>query len=598
MGVRRIYRAISPYPEAAVGAIDFAQLVDVTYLTHASYPVHKLTRYGATDWRFSAVTFGPIVAAPAGVTATASFTNTTGAYPVTNEYVATLLRKDAPRQESRPSAIASCTNDLSLAGNYNTVNVPALPADGDKYIIYKKMGGSFGYVGFTDTTAFRDGPPPIQPILSDTPPKGENPFVGAGNYPAICGVHQQRLVLGRTDEVVNGTWMSRTADYENLDKAQIARADDSIAFAMASTQSIDEIKAYVSLDDLITFTGDNVWAVAGDGDASVITPGSIHPKRQSSRGASALKPLPVDNVIFYQPAQGSSFRSLGYTFETEGYKSDDISLFSSHLFDGYGITSMAFQDTPFSALWATRTDGALLCLTWQLEQEVWGWTMCETEGFVEQVACIPESGYHRVYIRVRRTINGVTRRFYERMALPHRGDLATACHLDCAVTRVYAEPSTFIDRLWHLEGHTVSAVFDGFVTHGHVVTNGRVDLPPGLTGMIITAGLRYGGRLETMPPALQTQSGSVQNNRQQVDEVVVRTIDTTGIEIGAHGVELEQVAPEQGDDVNEFDVEGMRDFKVVPPGNWDDTSYVIVEQNEPLPAYITGIFASMKVSPK
>ncbi len=598
MGVRRIYAAVTPYPEGAVREVDYAQMVDVVFLTHRLYPVQKGTFYSAVDWRYSEVTFGPIIAPPTALTATASFTNTTGAHSATNEYVATRLSKGSPKQESRASVIATCTNDLTLDGNYNTLTLPALPADTEKYIIYKKMGGSFGYVGFTEDTTFRDGPPPIQPILSDTPPKGENPFVGVGNYPAKVGFHQQRLVLGRTDNVVNGTWLSRSADYENLDKAQIARADDSIAFAIASN-AVNEIKAYSSLDDLLTFTGDNVFAVAGDGDASVLTPSAINPKRQNRRGASGLKPLEVDTIVFYQPTQGSAYRSLGYTFEMNGYKSDDVAIFSTHLFEGYGITSHAFQETPFSCIWASRSDGALLCFTWQMEQEVWGWTVCDTPGFVEQVEVIPESGYHRVYILVRRTINGVERRFYERMALPHLGDRSTACHLDCSVTRWYDPPSPFIDRLWHLEGETVSVVFDsGYVLHDQLVADGRIDFPDGITATTATAGLRYSGRLETLPPPLMTDRGSVQSNRQQIDEVVVRTIDTTGIEIGAYGTELEQVAPEAGNDINSFDVVALADHKVIPPGSWDDTSYVVVEQNEPLPAHIVGIFASMKVSPR
>lgn len=599
MGAARLYKAGTPYPHAAVPAIDYAQLVDVTYMAHWDYPVWKVTRFDYTDWRFSEVTFGPTISPPASISATASMPNTTGAHTVTHRYVATALGNGNPKQESRASAIASCTNDLTLDGNYNTVTLPALPADTDYWIVYKELGGAFGYVGHTKTTSFRDGPPPIQPVLSDTPPEGDNPFNAAGKYPSRIGLHQQRMFYGRSREIINGTWFTRTADYENMDKARpVIKADDAGAFAFA-TSEVNEVKHLISMDDLITLTGDNVFAVSGNGDSNVITPGSINPKRQNGRGASFLKPLVIDNVLFFEPAMGSTFRSLGYTFELDGYKTDDVSIFSSHMFKGYTLTSMAFIEEPYSAIVVTRSDGIALCFTWQQEQDVWGWTRLVTDGFIEQVVTIPEDGYSRLYALVQRTINGVERRFVERLALDDNGDFAAACHLDCSVTQVYDPPQRYIDQLWHLEGETVSLVFDGNVSHGHVVENGRVDIPIDYEASIISAGLRYSGEIETLPAALMTQQGSVQQNRQQIDEVVVRAKDTRGIQIGASGNEtLEPVAPGSGEDLNLLLGEGVEDYKVTPDGDWKDTSSVIVRQEEPLPAHIIGIFASMKVSPR
>jgi hypothetical protein len=599
MGAHRIYKSVSPYPHAAIRSLDYAQLVDVTYLAHWDYPVHKVTRYDYVDWRFSEVTFGPTISPPASISATASMPNSTGAHTVTHQYVATALSNGNPKQESRASAIASCTNDLTLDGNYNTITLPALPADTDYWIVYKGLGGAFGYVGHTKTTSFRDGPPPIQPVLSDTPPEGDNPFNATNKYPSRIGLHQQRMLFGRTREVVNGTWFTRTGEYENMDKSRpVIKADDAGAFAFA-TAEVNEIKHLISMDDLITLTGDNVFAVTGGGDSNVITPGTINPKRQNGRGASELKPLVVDTVLFFEPAIGSTFRSLGYTFDIDGYKSDDVSIFSAHLFRGYTMTSMTYIEEPYSAIIVTRNDGIILCFTWQQEQDVWGWTRWETNGFVEQVQVIPEDGFTRLYALVRRTINGVERRFVERLALDSEGDIAAACHLDCSVTQVYDPPQSYIDKLWHLEGETVTLVFDGYVVEDQVVVDGRIDLPEGFEASIISAGLPYTGEIETLPAALMTQQGSVQSNRQQIDEVVVRAKDTRGIEIGASGVEhLEPIAPGSGEDLNEMLGEGVEDYKVTPDGDWKDSSSVIVRQAQPLPAHIIGIFASMKVSPR
>src|SRR5690606_37534538 len=43
---------------------------DVATLTHPDFPVKELARYGATDWRFSYVSWSPDIPPPDGVTAT------------------------------------------------------------------------------------------------------------------------------------------------------------------------------------------------------------------------------------------------------------------------------------------------------------------------------------------------------------------------------------------------------------------------------------------------------------------------------------------------------------------------------------------------
>jgi hypothetical protein len=593
MGVHRIYQAVSPYPHEKVRDIDYAQTADVLFTAHLEYAPRKVTRFGHTDWRWSTITFGPTVATPAAPGVAAVKPNLTGYVAKTYRYKITSVKDSFPVQESRASASASVANDLTLTGNYNTITVPAPSGDVSRHVIYKEQAGVYGYIGATDGTSFQDNN--IQPVLSETPPSGENPFDTFGNYPAALSFGQQRLWYGATTNVINGIWASRTADFENMDRSRPARADDSLSFALVG-ERVNALTHLIWLQDLQVFSSDGVWSITGGGDGNVITPSDINPKRNMGRGARRVKPIPVDAVVFFVPSKGYSIRAMGFSFEIEGYKSNNIAIFSPHLFQNRQVIRMAFQEEPFSVLWGVRDDGILLAFTWEEEQQVWGWTPIETDGFVEDIAVISEAGFDRVYVLVRRTINSVERLFIERLAMPHGGDITTACHLDCAVTQVFDPPRSTIAGLHHLEGHTVSATYDGYVAHDLVVENGSVELPN--EGSIVTVGLRYSGRIETLPAALTSSQGSVHVNRQQVGEVTVRTIDTRGIEIGAGGTSLEQVEPKDGTAVNELmDVEAI-DYRVVPPGDWKDTSTIVIEQNEPLPAHIVSIFFDMEVSPR
>lgn len=593
MGIHRINQTVSPYPEAAVADIDSAQTADVQYFTHLDYAPRKLIRYAHIDWRWSTVTFGPTIDPPVGSSVAPTIPNTTGYVATLYNYKVTAVKDSFPVQESRESAIITANNDLTLSGNYNTITVPAPAGDVTRHVIYKEQAGVYGYIGATDGTSFRDNN--IQPILSETPPTGEDPFPGAGDYPAACTFGQQRLWFAATRNVINGVFASRSANFENMDRSRPARADDSLSLALVG-EKVNAITHILWLQDLQVFSSDGIWSISGGGDSNVITPSDINPKRNIGRGSRRVKPLPVDSVVFFVPSKGFLVRAMGFSFEIEGYKSNNIAIFSPHLFKNHEVTKLVYQEEPFSIMWCVRDDGILLAFTWEEDQQVWGWTPIETDGFVLDAEVISEGGFDRLYILVKRTINGVERKFIERLAMPHGDDITTACHLDCAVTQVFDPPQSVITGLHHLEGETVVATYDGYVETDLVVENGEVALSN--PGTVVTVGLPYTGRIETLPAALTTAQGSLHVNAQQVSDVIVRTIDTRGIEIGVSGADfLEQVEPKDGTDVTELMDVSAIDYKIPPPGDWKDTSTIIIEQNVPLPAHIVSIFFGMEVSP-
>lgn len=592
MGVSRIYRTFSPYPDGALKEIDYAQTADVVYTASLDYIPYKATRSAHTSWTFEEVTFGPTVPVPATPTGLASTPNMTGYIATTYRYKITGVGGDQ-EQESRPSAYVELTNDLSLSGNYNTLTLPAFAAGTDRYVVYKEQGGAYGYIGGTDGLSFVDGNPQLQPVLSDTPPEGEDPFDGDGNYPSTVTFHDQRLLFARTRSKPNAVWGSQPSDFENFDKSRPSKPDDAISFALVG-EKVNSINQLVSMDDLLALTSNAIYAVSGT-EGGALTPSDILPKRQNGRASGRLNPIVIDDVVFYRPNKGSTIRTLGFQFEVDGYKSNNVSIFSPHFFAGYDIVDWAYVEEPYSAIFMVRDDGALLCFTWEAEQQVWGFSLLETEGSFKRVAAISEGGYDRLYALVERTIDGVVRRFHERLALPHVDDITAACHLDCAITQVYDPAQNTVTGLWHLEGATVSAYYDGYVVHDLVVTDGEITLPNDYEATIVTVGLRYAGVVETLPLVLETRQGSAHVNTQNVKRVVVRAIDTRGIKIGITGAELEAVTEREGGEVGLDDV-AQRDYEVAPPGAWEPSTTITIEQNEPLPAHIAGIFIEPLVS--
>lgn len=145
----RVYTIASPYLEADLFDLHYAQDSDVLTICHPSYAARELARNGATDWTLTAVSF----AAPTNAPTTISVTETIAQneYLTDQVYVITSVN-DANEVESLPSAELTATNNLTLAGNYNTITWT--PVNGaSRYNVYKRRGGSFGYIGQAKTEA-------------------------------------------------------------------------------------------------------------------------------------------------------------------------------------------------------------------------------------------------------------------------------------------------------------------------------------------------------------------------------------------------------------------------------------------------------------
>lgn len=528
VSVARVYKVATPYAYVDLADMDYTQAFDIMYLAHADHDPGKLVRSAHTSWTHSSVTFGPTIGSPTGIGATATIANTdaendgNGYFPQPASYIVTAIN-DATGQESRASDSATATNDLTLKRNKNVISWSApTGVTANRYRVYKADNQQdYGFIGITDSLSFTDDN--IAPDLTDGPPEAYNPFAD-GNRPSTVTFFEQRLFWGRTLASPSAVYGSRTADFENYDVARPLKEDDAITFRIMA-QKVNAVNALVPMENLLALTGDAVFKIMGSNTDYLAASPPPRALRQSGRGVSRLKPIIMDEVIFYQPSVGSEVRSLGFSFDIDGYRSNDVSIFSPGLFRGFTFSGWAYAQEPLSVLFAARSDGKMPSFTWQQEQQVWGWTLCETQGEFIDVCAIAEQGENRTYLLVRRVINGVERLFLERMASAKWSDVKQSCYLDCAVS---FEPPVPTSRFFvpHLAGATVDALADGFVIQGlKVGSDGMVDLDYEASEFV-TIGLAYDAVIETLPLVMQTQQGWSRDKRQMLGDVVIQLADT------------------------------------------------------------------------
>ena len=323
------------------------------------------------------------------------------------------------------AAHARITNSATTFKNTISWDVVA---DAETYNVYREDNGLFGFIGRTERLDFVDDN--ILPDLDDTPPKTRDPFNGTNNAPGVPGYFAQRRVFANSNNNRQRLWFTQTANHYNLSVSSPAKDDDAITVTIAALK-VNEIRHMIPLSDLIILTSGGEWLVTGVDDK--ITPAGIQIKPQSFYGSTQLPPLVAGDVAIYlQP--GEIVRDLAYTFESDAYTGNDISILARHLFDYTTIEHWAYSPSPYSIIWATRSDGTMLSLTYMREQQVFGWARHTTKGSFHSVTSIRENDIDRMYAIVERTVGGRSVKYVERMATRDFTDVRDAVCLDSSLS--------------------------------------------------------------------------------------------------------------------------------------------------------------------
>jgi hypothetical protein len=410
--IQRVYTLTSPISGDRLPFLRFIQNADVLTLFDPSGPTYELRRLGATNWTFTQLDFTPTLAAPTGVTATA--TKPTATNVTAQHYVVTAVASDGVT-ESLQSSDATDTNNLTIAGNFNTIAWSAVTGAA-RYFVYKLRGGAYGYVGQTTGLSLVDEN--ILPDTLTTPPSDTLDLnTGATNYPTCGAYYEQRRWFANTAEKPQTVFATRNGTESNLTSSIPSRADDGLEFRIAAQQQ-NAIQHLVPLNDMIALTNGGCFRIFADGQP-FITPTSLSIKPQGGRGAGSnyVQPAITPNSALYVQALGARVREVAYDPQGQGfYRTVDASLFAPHLFDGYTITQLAFVSNPEPVLYAVRSDGVLLGCTYLPEQSVLGWHQHTTQnGRFMSICVIPEDDLDVLYAVIAREINGRSVEYIERM---------------------------------------------------------------------------------------------------------------------------------------------------------------------------------------
>ena len=397
-------------------------------------------------------------------------------------------------------------------------------------------------------------------------------------YPETVMFYQDRLCFSNTSTFRSRIEMSRTGDYSNFDREIELQDDDGMSLTVPA-RSVNAIHSMIPMREMIVFSSGGIWSVAPGGNGDALTPTSVKVGMETAYRAGFLTPVVIGNVIFYVQHFSSRVCSLAYSDTVYGYDGIDVSVMSTHLFDGHTIVDWAYQQEPWSILWSVRDDGVILAFTFLKEHQVQAWSrrVLAGDGTAESLTVIPGETQDDVWIIAKRTVDGSEVRYIEKMTVRDE------TFLDCSTTFTSGTATTAVTGFTHLAGEIVSGVADGVAFSGKVVSAGGV-ITLDTAAKSVIAGLPYDCDLETLNIEYGLNDGTAQGRKKRVAEVILRLKDSQG---GYVGPDEDHLMPLQYPLNATYPYTG--DVRIFLNSAYDEGGRVLVRQTEPYPMTVLAV---------
>jgi hypothetical protein len=382
------YEVANSFSESDLDFIRYVQKDDVIWMVHPLKGFYKLIRFNNSSWTFSQIDllYGPYQKENILQTRTLKISGISG---------------------NNCTLTATGSNLYTFTANH--VGSLMLMRDGTSYNYLKITG----FTNSTTVSATSQKTIDSGQQNKDLYTWSEGEFGLHRSYPRAITFHEQRLVLAGSINETQKIWFSKSADYENFDIDYTSlTADDGFNRTIASSTN-DSILWLFSDEVLLIGCSDSIWRAKPSNNSAGMSNTDIDLKRQIAFGSEWVDPVYCDSTPFYLQRGKQKVRAINYTNTEAKYKAQDVSIRSNHI-TGTGLKRFDYQQNPVSTIWAVREDGQIAKFVFEGDQEVNCWTRFTTNGIVEDLAVIPSAKeYDEIYILVKRTINGVEKRFIE-----------------------------------------------------------------------------------------------------------------------------------------------------------------------------------------
>ena len=569
------YEIASPYLDTEIQDLKFAQLGDIMYIAHPNHRPRKLSRLGAVDWTLAELDnqLGPVLDRNKDESITIAVSGDKGEGEVSTWTVAGGTLFD-------PSHVGSVWGIIDD------------PDDIDATISYGRMTA---YI--SPTIAEFENQQDLTHLTSPHFSWYEAAWSGTQGYPRAVAFHEQRLFWAGTNEKPLTIWGSvSNGAYENYD-IDDASADDSPVFDITGrANTIQWLSSNGRFLIAGTFGGLAFADFSSTGDTPIPT---VY--NGTSYGSSKIQGNQINGVMVYTSSNKKSLYKAEYNDINLQYVALDLNDLSTDFLENSADYLEIVEQPDVAAMLVEN--GALKVLNYDETQgegslPLIGWYSIELQGDIESVAVVPTTGEDRIWVSVKRTIDGVTKRYVEYF------DTSTSDrYLDSSVAYSGAATRT-LSGLDHLEGENVQVYGDNAFAGEYEVISGAVTIPDAKSAVEEAfIGLSYEADLEIMPINIPIQAlgNTTMAQKARVNELQLILYKTLTLKVGSTFDDLKSVpfrsTADEMDEAPPIFGNDYPDIKQDVPytQNWLRQPTVCIRSDLPFPCTIIGLTARMEI---
>jgi len=295
----------------------------------------------------------------------------------------------------------------------------------------------------------------------------EGSWSSVNGFPTAVAFYEGRLWwAGR-----NGIYGSVSDDFYNYNPDTLG--DSGPINRTVGSGPVDDINWLLPLQRLIIGAEGAEHSVRATSFDEVLTPSNFNIKEASTQGSSSAIAVKIDSRGVFVQRGGTRLFELAFSAEVGDYTSVEDTLVVPDIGEP-GIVHVAVQRLPDTRVHCIREDGSVAVLVHNHVENVLCWVQVDTDGEVEDAAVLPGDVEDNVYYTVKRTIDGVTRRYLERWALESEARGETITKTSDSYLVYSGAAVTTLSGLGHLEGKQVVVWGNGKDLGTKTVVGGQI----------------------------------------------------------------------------------------------------------------------------
>lgn len=574
------YEIVSPFAEADLRAIQWAQSFDTMYFVRQSTTLkpQKLVRTSNIDWAWSDMDFYD------------------GPYLPINDQVNTVTPSTAPVTGSNPTLTFSTLTNINGGAGFRATDVgrhirvqhgggwswgKITSVSSPKIVVANIVAGSA--TGTTASLSWRLG------AFSDTT-----------GYPGAVGWFQSRMFFAGTPDNPRFIAYSRPEDPEDMSPSDF---DGTVADDHGGTFILlgkgDGIQWLQEATRLQIGTTGAIRSLGPTQTSTAFGPRNVSQQIEAAGGVSSVTPIVVGSSTLHTTRFNNAIEDAFFDLNTNSLATPRITNLAEHMFDE-GVKEMWFQQEPNFQLWTVLNDGTLTTTTLERYEKVVGFARQELDGGNVISACtIAGSTQDDLYLVVRRTINSTQVQYIE-LLQPRflRADKEDAWFVDCGGQYDDVATNTVSGATW-LANTTVSILADGVVVPQQTISAGGVlTLPNDMTASKITFGIPIETSGELLEPPIDTPEGSAKGRKMRVFDCYAHVYETLGLKFVSDKGRVDNLLLRPNSTLMGSSPDLVSDTrKTMIDGSWSSKGVISFLCDQPLPCTILALNVGLDYEP-